>query len=56
MRIRFLLSDQNVESNHAKINGAILSEVNPEPIVFNEIIDYSIRGITTEILIQLLQL
>jgi NAD-dependent deacetylase len=42
---------------YAKKNGAILVEVNPEPItIFNEIIDYSIQGTATEILPQILQL
>ena len=41
---------------YAKRNGAILIEVNPEPTIFNKIMNYSIQGSATEILPQLLQL
>jgi NAD-dependent protein deacetylase/lipoamidase len=41
---------------YAKRNGAILIEVNPEPTIFTEIMDYSVQGSTTEMLPQLLEI
>ena len=41
---------------YAKRNGAILIEVNPEPTIFNKIMNYSVQGSATEILPQLLHL
>ncbi len=41
---------------YAKKNDAILIEVNPEPTIFNKIMNYSVQGSATEILPQLLHL
>jgi NAD-dependent deacetylase len=41
---------------YAKRNGSILIEVNPEPSVFTELMDYSIQGSATEILPRLLEI
>jgi NAD-dependent deacetylase len=41
---------------YAKRNGAILIEVNPEPSVFTELMDYSIQGSATKILPRLLEI
>jgi NAD-dependent deacetylase len=41
---------------YAKRNGSILVEVNPEPTLFTEIMDYSIQGSATEMLPQLLKI
>jgi NAD-dependent deacetylase len=40
---------------YAKRNGAILIEVNPEPTIFTELIDYSVQGSASEMLPQLLE-
>jgi NAD-dependent deacetylase len=39
---------------YAKENGAILVEINPEPSVFNNIMDFSFRGKAGEILPKIL--
>ncbi len=36
--------------------GLILIEVNPEPTIFTEIMDYSVQGSATEMLPQLLEI
>jgi NAD-dependent deacetylase len=41
---------------YAKRNGSILIEVNLEPTIFTELMDYSIQGSATEILPQLLEI
>jgi NAD-dependent deacetylase len=41
---------------YAKRNGAILIEVNPEPTIFNKIMNYSLQGSATEMLPQLLEM
>jgi NAD-dependent deacetylase len=41
---------------YAKRNGAILIEVNPEPTIFTQIMDYSVHGSATEMLPQLLEI
>jgi NAD-dependent deacetylase len=41
---------------YAKRNGTILIEVNPEPTVFTEIMDYYVQGSATEVLPQLLEI
>lgn len=41
---------------YAKRNEAILIEVNPEPSIFSELMDYSIQGSATEVLPQLLKI
>ena len=41
---------------YAKKNDAILIEVNPEPTIFNKMMNYSVQGSATEILPQLLHL
>ena len=41
---------------YAKRNGSILIEINPEPAIFTELMDYSIQGTATEILPQLLKI
>lgn len=41
---------------YAKRNGSILIEVNPEPTIFTEIMDYSIQGSAAEMLPQLLEI
>lgn len=41
---------------YAKRNGAILIEVNPEPTIFTQIMDYSVQGSATEMLPQLLEI
>jgi NAD-dependent deacetylase len=41
---------------YAKRNGAILIEVNYEPTIFTEIMDYSVQGSATEMLPQLLEI
>jgi len=41
---------------YAKRNNAILVEVNPEPTIFTDLMDYSIQGSATAILPQLLEI
>ena len=41
---------------YAKRNESILIEVNPEPSIFSELMDYSIQGSATEVLPQLLKI
>lgn len=41
---------------YAKRNGAILIEVNSEPTIFTQIMDYSVQGSATEMLPQLLEI
>ena len=41
---------------YAKRNGAILIEVNPEPTIFTQIMDYSVQGSATEMLPQSLEI
>ncbi len=41
---------------YAKRNEAIVIEVNPEPSIFSELMDYSIQSSATEVLPQLLKI
>jgi len=41
---------------NAKRNGATLVEINPEPTIFNNLMDFSFRGKATEMLPQILSM